>query len=70
MPISTVERLAAMLATLDGNSFDTLPPARCRQLAATMRHWAAIADRRADERLQRQQQGGVLADLGNGQRGE
>jgi hypothetical protein len=63
MPISIAERLAAMLDTINASHLDTLPPARLRQLAVSMRHWAAIADQSAERRGQRQQGGGVLGEL-------
>jgi hypothetical protein len=69
MPISVAERLGALLDTIKAEQFDVLPPARLRQLADTMRHWAAIADQRAD-RKRPQRQSGVLADLRRGLRPE
>jgi hypothetical protein len=69
MAITVVERIAALLDTVTAEHFDAMPPARLRQLAVSMRHWAAIADQRAD-RKQHKGQAGVLADLSRGLRPE
>jgi hypothetical protein len=62
-------KIVSLLGKLSRQDIDELPPIERQRFAQLCRHWAAIADRRADEHLQRQQ-GGVLGDLGRGQRGE
>jgi hypothetical protein len=67
MPITVADRVLALLDTMTRQSLDTLPPARRRQLAASLQHWAKIAEKRD---APSQPKAGVLADLCNGGRVE
>jgi hypothetical protein len=67
MGIATTDRIAALLETLTLADLDAMKPAQREQLAQRLQHWGALANARGKPQKRK---AGVLADLGNGQRGE
>lgn len=62
MPVSVLDKIAALLASLAPDDVNALSPVERRRFADLCRHWAAIAERPSVM----PPKAGVLLDLRNG----
>jgi hypothetical protein len=71
-----IEKTIAFLDNLTLADLDRLPPVRQQKFAALCHHWWQLAERRAGDRIVSEAKralepkGGVLRELGDGERSE